>query len=213
VGVSIAVDQEKLFTEADKTRKVKITNGKVREYKDNKGVDKKEIRAGKIEFLDTQKKTMNDTKESSVKRADDGERWLEKDRQIAGQAVAKSLIEAGFSEPTEQTLDWATAWCVWIDQMRQGEYNGQTMEELQRKQDVVVPESEAGATGRDDKIKRIHILKGKLEDDGYWVEDDYRLWLADEFEVQNSKDLTDEQKTKAIEILAKWLNERLKREE
>ena len=224
VGVSLAIKtDEKSLNETDKGRQVKITNGKLRDYQDKNGKTQREIRSGKIEFLDAPKGAAKGSEKLPEKVANDKERWLEKDRQIAAQAVAKSLIEAGLAEPTQQNLDWATAWCVWIDLMRQGRYNGQTMEELQQDKELVndgrmpednpeIPENEQTETGkRTGELATIHILKKKLKDAGYWAEDGYKLWLRDEFDKDSSKDLTPEERTKAIRILAGWMNERLEK--
>ena len=211
VGVSIAEkDQDKLLTEADKNRRVKITKGKLRDYKDKDGKLKREIRTGKVEFLDAPKGASKGTNGTVNKE----ERSPYRDRQIAAQAVAKSLIEAGLKEPTEQTLDWATTWCVWIEAIGNGKYNipkeSQKQEEIN--DDPEIPENETG--NRSDEIARIHILANKLEKEGYWtVEDGYKLWLKDEFDKNSSKDLTPEERVKAIEILAKWMNERLEGKE
>ena len=213
VGVSTSTkiaEKDKLITEADKNRRVKITNGKLRDYQDKSGKTQREIRAGKVEFLDVRKEAPVGERKSAGKQ----ERGLDTGRQIAAQAVAKSLIEAGLKEPTKQTIDWATTWCVWIEAIGNGKYNipkeSQKQEEIN--DDPEIPENETG--NRSDEIARIHILANKLEKEGYWtVEDGYKLWLKDEFDKNSSKDLTPEERVKAIEILAKWMNERLEGKE
>jgi len=206
VGVSIATDQDKLLTEADKNRRVKIINGKLRDYQDKNGKTQREIRAGKIEFLD------NRAKNRPSRPGNTEERSPYKDRQIAAQTIAKSFIGAGLGEPTSEILNWATTWCIWIERMGKGEYNTpkESQKQEETKDDPKIPKSEEG--NRSDEIARIHILANKLEKAGYWtVEEGYKLWLKDEFDKNSSTDLTPKERVKAIEILAKWMNERLEK--
>jgi len=61
----------------------------------------------------------------------------------------------------------------------------------------------------DANIIEIQKLKSSLIKLGHWTGDaGYRLWLRDTFGVESSKELTDEQKAKAIEILKRIKEDR-----
>jgi len=60
----------------------------------------------------------------------------------------------------------------------------------------------------DQQIITLHTLKDKLTKEGHWGGDeDYHIWLKDEFGVDSSKVLSSEQKTEAIKILSGWMND------